>query len=232
MLWCRYIDYFLPQLITIDLFILSISDKIWLLFWTQWRAFDLICRQKFSGYTQIGFHNGTFMLTYHSPPCHAALALPALAQCIAASLPSWTIFNSLWFVTVGRHQDDWFCVFLLISRQSLHHQPPFVLCEIGGCINQPVSAGMKRHWQFPHQLICWLTRDATVSQQMCKGKFKYLQYGTSGSPSIVSTEVSPRKGAINHIIRYWRQLNCFYLAVSWYFAAVTQHHLACAGNHC
>ena len=27
------------------------------------------------------------------------------------------------------------------------------------------------------------------------------------------------------------QLNCFYLAVSWYFAAVTQHHPAYAANH-
>ena len=63
------------------------------------------------------------------------------------------------------------------------------------CINRPVSTGVKRCRQPTHQLICWLTGDATRSRQMCEGTLKYLQYGTSGSPSIVSTGMSPPTSA-------------------------------------
>ena len=35
----------------------------------------------------------------------------------------------------------------------------------------------------------------SLSRQMCEGTLKYLQYGTFGSPSIVSTVTSPQNGA-------------------------------------
>ena len=67
-----------------------------------------------------------------------------------------------------------------------------LLCSIkladDASANLNVSTGMKRHLQLTHQLICWFTGDNTVGWKMCKGKLKYMQYGTCGSPRIVSTK--------------------------------------------
>ena len=69
---------------------------------------------------------------------------------------------------------------------------PGLLCSVkladDASADLNVSTGVKRHLQLTHQLICRLTGDNTVSRKMCKGKLKYMQYGTCGSPRIVSTK--------------------------------------------
>ena len=78
----------------------------------------------------------------------------------------------------------------------------------------------------------------------CKLRLNKKVLDSPSSLPHVSSEMSPQIGAPSTspyqkvvdgwycITSHWRQPNCFYWAMSWYFASVTQHHPTYANNHC
>ena len=83
-----------------------------------------------------------------------------------------------------------------------------MLLQIGRrCVNRPVSTDTRRRRRLTHQQILRLMEVLLVRRQISEVKSQYLQYGTSGSPSTVSTanvteNVTSKLCAVNYIKRW------------------------------